>query len=454
MTANHNLAISAARNLGLSTVNIGPGDLAAGTPHLVLGMFWQAIRKSLMDQINVDRHPEMVALLEKHEDVTQFVNIPPEQVLLRWFNYHLKRAGHNRSVNNFSEDIKDGVNYLVLLNQIAPHLVSADDLRIQDPATRAQRVLQAAEHLGCREFLTSPQDILTGNPKLNLAFVATLFNKHPTIRVDVDEDEIYRRALGEAEQAMKHKLQLEMDERKRYWEAEEDERRKKWEAEEEQRRHQWENEERQRRGAIEQEERERLARLREEEERLHRARAEEEQRKRREFEEEERRRAEQARRDAEERERMKQEAAIRAREEQLRAEEERRRQAEEEQRRQQAAAAAAAEEERRRQAASQAQAQQQQYPPQYPPQQYPGYPPQYPQYPGYPQQYPQYPGYPGYPPQYPQYPPTAVAPAATAVTFPIAKLVLTGFALALVCDRVSQTNSDSRQQLEANDVWC
>lgn len=41
-------------------------------------------------------------------------------------------------------------------------------------------MLQQAERLGCREFVTAT-DVVTGNAKLNLAFVATLFNKHPAL---------------------------------------------------------------------------------------------------------------------------------------------------------------------------------------------------------------------------------------------------------------------------------
>jgi plastin-1 len=39
-------------------------------------------------------------------------------------------------------------------------------------------VLQNADSLGCRKFLT-PNSLVAGNPKLNLAFVANLFNNHP-----------------------------------------------------------------------------------------------------------------------------------------------------------------------------------------------------------------------------------------------------------------------------------
>ncbi len=44
--------------------------------------------------------------------------LSPEEILLRWFNYHLEKS--SRRVNNFTGDIKDSECYTVLLNQIAP----------------------------------------------------------------------------------------------------------------------------------------------------------------------------------------------------------------------------------------------------------------------------------------------------------------------------------------------
>jgi plastin-1 len=32
--------------------------------------------------------------------------LPTDQILMRWFNYHLKAAGWGRRVNNFSGDVK------------------------------------------------------------------------------------------------------------------------------------------------------------------------------------------------------------------------------------------------------------------------------------------------------------------------------------------------------------
>lgn len=90
-------------------------------------------------------------------------------------------------VSNFSTDIKDGENYTVLLNQLAPEQCSRGPLQTSDLLQRAEQVLQNADKLDCRKFL-SPQALVGGNPKLNLAFVANLFNTHPGLDPITEEE--------------------------------------------------------------------------------------------------------------------------------------------------------------------------------------------------------------------------------------------------------------------------
>lgn len=66
--------------------------------------------------INLKNHPYLIRLKEEDEELKDLLNLPPEHLLLRWFNYHLKNAGHARRVSNFSSDVKDGENYVVLMN--------------------------------------------------------------------------------------------------------------------------------------------------------------------------------------------------------------------------------------------------------------------------------------------------------------------------------------------------
>lgn len=61
-----------------------------------------------------------------------------------------------------------------------------------DLTQRAERMLQESEKIGCRQFLT-PREVVNGNYKLNLAFVANLFNNYPALEpvADVDLSEIH-----------------------------------------------------------------------------------------------------------------------------------------------------------------------------------------------------------------------------------------------------------------------
>jgi plastin-3 len=74
----------------------------------------------LLSAINLVHHKELVALLEEGETMEEFMKLSPEQILIRWVNYHLQRSQCGRVVTNFSSDIKDSIAYIHLLNQIAP----------------------------------------------------------------------------------------------------------------------------------------------------------------------------------------------------------------------------------------------------------------------------------------------------------------------------------------------
>lgn len=96
MTENNNIVIESAKGIGCSVVNIGAGDIIEVREHLILGLIWQVIRRGLLGKIDIKLHPELYRLLEEDETLEQFLRLPPEQILLRWFNYHLKAANWHR----------------------------------------------------------------------------------------------------------------------------------------------------------------------------------------------------------------------------------------------------------------------------------------------------------------------------------------------------------------------
>uniref|UniRef100_A0AAV1U266 Calponin-homology (CH) domain-containing protein n=1 Tax=Peronospora matthiolae TaxID=2874970 RepID=A0AAV1U266_9STRA len=184
-TENQNLCINAAKSIGCSVVNIGPDDLIEGKHILVLGLVWQIIKIQLTSTINLKNHPELMRLLLDGETLEAFMKLPPDLILLRWMNYHLKAAGHPKKVTNFSTDMQDATAYSVLLHHIAPQ--HCDLCKESIPEERAAHVIQNARRLEVETFI-KPRDITSGNPKLNMSFVAQLFNTCPAL--DVVEEEI------------------------------------------------------------------------------------------------------------------------------------------------------------------------------------------------------------------------------------------------------------------------
>lgn len=199
---NLTLALNSARAIGCNVVNIDGNDLLNGVErqHLVLGLIWQIIRIGLFNQINLEHCPGLANLLEGDETLEDLMRLSPEEILLRWVNYHLANAGVDKRIKNFSSDIKDSEAYSYLLKQIAPPEIniSTTHLRDSNMTQRAEATLIQADKLECRQFV-GPNDITSGNQKLNVAFVANLFNKWPGLTaqelpeiVETREEKTYR----------------------------------------------------------------------------------------------------------------------------------------------------------------------------------------------------------------------------------------------------------------------
>ncbi|XP_044589416.1 plastin-2 isoform X3 [Cotesia glomerata] len=177
---NLTLALSSAQSIGCNIVNIDAHDLTAGRNHLVLGLLWQIIRIGLFNQITLENCPGLATLLQHGEKIEDLLKLSPEAILLRWVNHHLENAGVARRCNNFQSDITDSEVYTYLIKQIAPSGTGVTLEALMEPnhVTRAEIMLQQAAKLGCRSFVT-PNDVVNGIYKLNLAFVANMFNNYP-----------------------------------------------------------------------------------------------------------------------------------------------------------------------------------------------------------------------------------------------------------------------------------
>ncbi|XP_058750801.1 fimbrin-2-like [Vicia villosa] len=171
---NHTLCLNSAKAIGCTVVNIGTQDLIEGRRHLVLGLISQIIKIQLLANLNLKKTPQLLELVGDSQDMEELMSLPPEKILLRWMNFHLKKTEYKKIVTNFSSDVKDAEAYAHLLNVLAPEYTNPSTLAVKNPFERAKLVLEHAEKMGCKRYLTA-RDIVEGSPNLNLAFVAHIF---------------------------------------------------------------------------------------------------------------------------------------------------------------------------------------------------------------------------------------------------------------------------------------
>ncbi|KAG4083968.1 calponin homology domain-containing protein [Neocallimastix lanati (nom. inval.)] len=203
VTANHNIILESAKKCGIVVVNIGSEDILQKNVGLVLGLLWQMIRCILLSEINIDSHPELVVLLDPEESIEMAGQISNEQLLLRWFNFHLIKNGA-KPISNFAKDISDSEAYFTLferlnmtsnMNDEVMSLISKGrGLPNSEKEKRAEYVLKIADIMDCKRFININR-IVNGHARLNISFVATIFNKYSNVNLSNEESMEYVKNL-------------------------------------------------------------------------------------------------------------------------------------------------------------------------------------------------------------------------------------------------------------------
>ena len=86
----------------LSTfVSVGRGRAAESG-----GVIWQLCRLISVDKIDIKKCKALANLLKDGEELEDLMRLKPEEILKRWLNYHLERAGQP-PVNNLGRDLTD-----------------------------------------------------------------------------------------------------------------------------------------------------------------------------------------------------------------------------------------------------------------------------------------------------------------------------------------------------------
>ncbi|EFA80963.1 actin binding protein [Heterostelium album PN500] len=187
--SNLNVAINCSRALGAKHESITKDSLASLSTSDLHNIVWEIVETCLLQAADPAKQRSLFHLM-RAETRNSFRQLEREKVMLRWFNYHLRKIC-NRQINNFSDDMEDCENYAYLFEVIAPQLSRKDEILSEsDWERRAEIVLDMASKLGCMPLLT-PRDIVeTENSKLNLLFVADLMRVSlalPAYNFSVDE---------------------------------------------------------------------------------------------------------------------------------------------------------------------------------------------------------------------------------------------------------------------------
>ena len=191
---NLNLALNACKGIGLKIPGINTSAFMEKKPHLILAVLWQIVRMTLTKSINLKQVPELMKLAEEGEELTDLNKLPPETILIRWINYHLKKQGQERRVTNLGSDLKDSIALLYVENNLDKEKCSLSGLKEEDTVKRAEMMINNATSLGV-PYVVRPNDITSGNVKLNTVFVAELFNtKHGLEELNEEEKEKYEAA--------------------------------------------------------------------------------------------------------------------------------------------------------------------------------------------------------------------------------------------------------------------
>ena len=172
------MGIAACKGLGIKMIGIDSNDFINKVPHMILGCLWQTIRMALTKKISLKDTPEIMKLAEEGEELKDLLKLQPEAILIRWLNYHLKKAGQDKKVTNLGKDLQDSTVLFHVLNQLDAAKCPLDGINDEDLASRAGKMISNSQAIGVPD-ICGANDIVTCNTKINTIFVANIFNtKH------------------------------------------------------------------------------------------------------------------------------------------------------------------------------------------------------------------------------------------------------------------------------------
>ena len=153
---NINLALASIRSIGCKVVSIDDELIMKRSENVILGLLWQIIRIILFKDINLKHVPELFRLLDedKEEELNDLLALPIEDLLVRWLNYHLKKAGSDRKVDKIGKQLADSIVYATVLHQLDNDWINLNDVKNEtDEKKRAKMVIDGATKIGVNPLI-------------------------------------------------------------------------------------------------------------------------------------------------------------------------------------------------------------------------------------------------------------------------------------------------------------
>jgi len=173
---NLNLACAACTGIGIKMVGIDANAFLDKKEHLILSVLTQLAKIIATKSVSLKDCPEIYRLLNENEELSELNKLQPDQLLLRWMNFHLKNAGSD-PINNLGKDLADGKAVTKVLNQLDERC-TLEALSEADDVTRCNKAVDSSKIIDVADVICG-EDLNKGNAKVNVIFVGEMFNaKH------------------------------------------------------------------------------------------------------------------------------------------------------------------------------------------------------------------------------------------------------------------------------------
>lgn len=187
--ANINLALNALKGK-IKMMGINASGFLELKPTPILSVLTQTCKLLAVKTINLKECNEIWRLKEGDEELADVLKLKPEEILIRWVNFHCHEAGHDElKIKNLGKDIADSKAMTVVLNQLDKQNCSKAPLQTEDIVERGNQMIQNSLNMkpDAVPYTASGKDISRGNTHVNTEFVANVFNTKHGLELDPED---------------------------------------------------------------------------------------------------------------------------------------------------------------------------------------------------------------------------------------------------------------------------